>query len=367
MKRTVLLVLAMIMLVSGLSFAGGQQAEDDNDIAVGVVLPTRDEPRWIQDEQRFQSALEDAGYSVEILFSQGDPARERANVEALLSQGIEVLIITPHDGSAAAAAVDAAAREGVRVISYDLLILDTDSVDYYVTFDSVSVGEAFGQYLVDQAEGTGNNLYLYAGAATDNNAFLFFEGAWNVLQPAIADGTFVIQNSSEAVALQDTLALSRAQLARIIGQISTNWNFNDARNLAESNLTNATTDEKGEVFIAAPNDGTARAIADAFAADPDVTEYHITGQDAELASIQYIIDGRQSMTVFKDVRVLVADAINAAVALLEGDEPLATGAYDNGAKDVPAIQSAVITVTADNVEEVLIESGYYDADQFTGL
>ena len=89
------------------------------------------------------------------------------------------------------------------MVSYDRLIRDTDAVDYYVTFDSIAVGEAQAQYLVDKATGTGNPLYLYAGAASDNNAFLFFEGAWNVLQPKIADGTFVIKNSSEAVGLQD--------------------------------------------------------------------------------------------------------------------------------------------------------------------
>ncbi|MDK2982124.1 MAG: putative multiple sugar transport system substrate-binding protein [Chloroflexota bacterium] len=98
-----------------------------------------------------------------------------------------------------------------------------------------------------------------------------------------------------------------------------------------------------------------------------MTQYYVTGQDAEIASVQYIIDGKQSMTVFKDVRTLVTDAISAAVALLEGNEPNASGAYDNGAKEVPAIQSAVVTVDAANVKSALIDSGYYDASQFTGL
>ena len=125
----------------------------------------------------------------------------------------------------------------MKVISYDRLIRDTDAVDYYVTFDSIAVGAAQAQYLVDKATGTGNPLYLYAGAASDNNAFLFFEGAWNVLQPKIADGTFVIKNSSEAVALQDKATLTRDEMAKIIGQVTTNWDFNTAKNLAEANLT----------------------------------------------------------------------------------------------------------------------------------
>ncbi|HQV27281.1 MAG TPA: substrate-binding domain-containing protein, partial [Thermoflexales bacterium] len=144
-------------------------------LAVGIVLPTKDEPRWIQDQTRFQEAFKAAGAEVEILFSQGDSAKEKANVESLITKGIKVLILTPQDGNAAGAAADAARKAGVKVISYDRLIRGTAAVDYYVTFDSVAVGEAWGNYLNENATGKGNNLYLYAGAASDNNAFLFFE------------------------------------------------------------------------------------------------------------------------------------------------------------------------------------------------
>ncbi len=347
--------------------AAPQSNAPGGQLAVGIVLPTKDEPRWIQDQTRFQDALQAAGYDVEILFSQGDSAKEKTNVESLLAKGIQVLIICPQDGNAAAAAVEEAKQAGVKVISYDRLITNTDAVDYYVTFDSVAVGEKQGQYLVDHATGTGNPLYLYAGAASDNNAFLFFQGAWNVLQPKIADGTFVIKNSSAAVAVQDKAELTRDEEASIIGQVTTNWDFNTAKNLAEANLTSATTADKGNVFILAPNDGTARSIADAFAADKDVTSYIVTGQDAEKASVQYIIDGKQSMTVFKDVRTLVNDAITMAVALLQGQTPATTGSYNNGAIDVPAKQSEVISVDKDNVQSALIDSGYYSASDFTGL
>ncbi|MBU1141933.1 MAG: substrate-binding domain-containing protein, partial [Firmicutes bacterium] len=172
--------LLLFVLMFGLVALAGCQADT---VDIGIVLPTRDEPRWIQDEERFLAALEDTDYSVEILFSQGSTATELSNVETLISKGIKVLIITAQDGDAAGAAVEAAKAEGITVIAYDRLITNTDAVDYYVTFDSIAVGEAQGQYLVNQATGTGNPLYLYAGAASDNNAFLFFEGAWNVLQP----------------------------------------------------------------------------------------------------------------------------------------------------------------------------------------
>ncbi len=343
------------------------QPPAETKLGVGIVLPTKDEPRWIQDEARFKDALSAAGYQVEILFSQGDSAKEKSNVEDLITKGVKVLIITPQDATAAAAAAEAARAAGVKVISYDRLIRDTEAVDYYVTFDSIAVGAAQAQYLVDKASGSGNPLFLYAGAASDNNAFLFFEGAWNVLQPKIADGTFVIKNSSEAVAMQGTASMTRDEMAKVIGQISTNWDFNTAKNLAESNLTAAGTADKGDVFILAPNDGTSRAIADAFAADTDVSSYVITGQDAEKASIQYIIDGKQSMTVLKDVRVLVNDAINAAIAYLTDQTPPQTNTYNNGVVDVPAKPSAVISVDKDNVVKEIIDSGYWPASDFTGL
>lgn len=334
---------------------------------IGIVLPTKDEPRWVQDETRFIDALRSTDYEVEILFSQGDSAKEKQNVEALIAKGIKVLIICPHDGAGAAAAAEAAKKEGITVISYDRLITDTDAVDYYVTFDSFQVGVAQGQYLIDNATGTGNPLYLYAGAASDNNAFIFFDGAWSVLQPKIADGTFVIKNSSEAVALQNKATLTRDELGKIIGQVTTNWDFNEAKNKAEAHLTTAGAADKGDVFILAPNDGTARAIADAFASDKDVSSYKITGQDAEKASVQYIIDGKQSMTVFKDVRTLVNDAINMAVTVLKGNTPETTGSYNNGAIDVKALQTEVIVVEQSNVKAAMVDSGYYPASDFTGL
>lgn len=367
-KKVLYTILSLVVILATVLAACTPKTNTGGSkIAVGIVLPTKDEPRWVQDETRFKDALKAAGYDVQILFSQGDSAKEKANVEALISQGIKVLIICPQDGSAAGAAAEAAKAAGVKVISYDRLIRDTDAVDFYVTFDSVSVGKAQAQYLVDKATGTGNPLYLYAGAASDNNAFLFFQGAWEVLQPKIADGTFVIKNSAEAVKLQDKATLTRDEEAAIIGQVTTNWDFNTAKNLAEANLTAASAADKGNVFILAPNDGTARAIADAFGADKDVKSYFVTGQDAEKASVQYIIDGKQSMTVFKDVRTLVKDAITAAVSFLEGKTPTATTSYNNGKIDVPANPSVVITVDKANVQSALIDSGYYNASDFTGL
>lgn len=357
---TFLIVMMFAGMLAACNNGGGS-------VDVGIVLPTKDEPRWVQDEQRFKDALKDSEYTTEILFSQGSSAKEKENVETLINKGIKVLIICPQDGDAAAAAVEAAKKEDITVISYDRLITNTDAVDYYVTFDSVAVGAAQGQYLIDNANGKDVPLYLYAGAASDNNAFLFFQGAWSVLQPKIADGTFKIANSSEAESLKDTAELSRDQLSNILGQVTTNWDPNEAKNKAQTHLTAAPADMKGDVAVLAPNDGTARSIADVFASDGDISSYVVTGQDAEKASIQYVIDEKQSMTVFKDVRTLVKDAMGMAVSILDEKTPETTGSYNNGKADIKAKQTDVIVVNKDNVKKELIDSGYYEASEFTGI
>jgi len=330
---------------------------------IGIVMPSS----WVPGEQaRFQDALKAAPYGGRILISR-DSATEMAAVEALIRQGIKVLILTPQDGATAAAAADEARAAGVKVIANDRLILDTVAVDYYVTFDNVAVGAAQAQYLIDRAGGTkGNNLYLYAGNAADNNSFVFLEGAWGKLQPKIADGTFVIRNSSLATALQGNPTLTRDQEAAIIGQVTTNWDFNTARTLAVGNLAAVPAAAKGTVFILAPNDFTALAIGDVFAADKDVTKSYVTGQDADKASVQSIIDRKQGMTVFKDPRTRVQAAVAAAVAFLRGGTPVATTTINNGTIDVPARLMASVTVTRDNVQAALIDTGYYRASDFTG-
>lgn len=378
MKKIVslLLVLALVLGVAACSpkeegqpsGEGGSESGggSSSGVQIGIVLPTKEEPRWVQDEARFNAALEGTEYSAEILFSQGDSAKEKQNVETLIAKGIQVLIITPQDGDAAAAAVNAAKEEGITVISYDRLVTNTDSVDYYVTFNSVSVGEAQGQYLVDNVEAgsTGNKLYLYAGAATDNNAFLFFEGAWNVLQPLIADGTFEVQNSSKAVELKDKADLTREEMSQIIEQITTDWKPEVAKSKAQSHITSAP--PEGKTYVLAPNDGTARSLYDEFSKEEGLTLF-VTGQDAEIPSIQYVIDGKQSMSVLKDVRSLVQGAIDTATTVLKGETVSTNGSYDNGAVEVGAIDIPVVTVTKENVQQTIIESGYYEASEFTGL
>ena len=155
---SMLLVLTMIFSVTACGKSGGGKLD------IGIVLPTKDEDRWLADEAKFLELIEEKGYKAEIMYSQASSATEKANVEALIAKGIKVLIICPFDVAAAASTVEMAKEEGVQVISYDRLITGTEAIDYYVAFESVKIGEAMGQYLVDQAAaygGSGLNLYLY--------------------------------------------------------------------------------------------------------------------------------------------------------------------------------------------------------------
>jgi ABC-type xylose transport system, periplasmic component len=361
MKKLLALILSFAMLTAMVVSLASCAEEESVD--VGIVLPTKEEPRWLQDEASFKDALDKAGFTSEVLFSQGKSDVELSNVEALLEKNIKVLVICPQDGTAAGAAASKAKAAGVTVVSYDRLITGTDAVDYYVTFDNFAVGVAQGQYLIDAyKDKTGVPLYLYSGAVTDNNAFLFFSGAWSVLNKAVADGQFVVQNC-KAIADYSGKALNADKdhetLANILGTISTNWDFATAKTLAEANLVDADAAAKGDVAILAPNDGTARAIADAFSADADVTSYVITGQDAEMASLKYIQEGKQSMTIWKDTSILCPATCQMVSDILGGKTPETGATYYNQVKDIPTNVSAVTAVDKDKLAE-LIAAGTFD-------
>lgn len=366
MKKFASCFLAGLLIFSTVAFTGcGKSSSTSGTSAkasVGIVLPTKAESRWPMAQKEFQEAIPGAT----ILFSNGDTATEKTNVESLISKGVKVIIICPQDATSAAAEVDEASAKGIKVISYDRLIMNTKNVSYYATFDSVAVGAAQAQYLVDQAKGTGNHLYLYAGALSDNNAFLFFQGSWSVLQPKIADGTFVIENSTVANSLKDTATLSHDQLAQIIGQITTNWDPATAKTLAQANLAKATAAQKGDCYVLSPNDDTSRAITDSFRADKAVTQIFSTGQDFTQASLQYILDGKQSMTVWKPDKSLVADCKTIVDSILNNSTPSCiVTKYNNGSVDVPSTKAPLTIVKKDNAESIINSSGVYTVSNGT--
>lgn len=367
MKRRLALVLALVLLVAFACVAPASMAASSSD-KIGVVMPTNSESRWPMAYKQFKAV----NPNLQILYSDNNPATEKTNVETLVNKGCKVIIVCPFDSKAAAAEADYAKSKGATVISYDRMIMNTKSVDYYVTFDSVAVGQAQGQYLVDMAKGKGKglHLYLYCGATTDDNAFTFFTGLWKALQPKIADGTFVVQNSPQAVALKNKKTLTRAEESSIIDPLSTQWDPPTAKNLAQANLAKLKASAKGNVYVLTPNDDTSRAITDTFRADPAVKSMYSTGQDFTKASIQYIIDGKQGMTVAKLDKYLVEDSLKIADLILAGKTPgadIIKQQYDNGAKKVPSTLDKITSVTKTNVKDIITQSGLYKLTDFKNL
>jgi len=324
---------------------------------VGIVLSDATQPRWTMAQKQFQTAMP----GVQIKFSNNDTSVEKTNVESFIAAGVKVIIINSIDGAAAAAETDEAAAQGIKVIAYDRLIMNTTNVSAYVTFDSVSVGDAQGKYLADQAKANGGKdlpLYLFAGDVGDNNAFLFFQGAWAELQPLIADGTFKVMNSPEAIAAASNATLTHDQENTIMQPITTLWDPTKAKTLAEAAAPSAS----GTIFVLAPNDQTSQQITDAFRTNSAVTTMYSTGQDLALASVQYILDGKQSMTVFKDDKFLVQECVTLVGNLINGqplDPSVITTTYDNTAAKVPSSAAQITVVTKDNVQQVATDSGLY--------
>ena len=188
-----------------------------------------------------------------------------------------------------------------------------------------------------------------------------------MLQPKIADKTFKIANSSEAIAFMDKQELTDDELGKIMNEITTEWNFDSAKSKAEADLAAVGNSLKGDIAVLAPNDVVARSLADVYEAAKAVSSFVITGMDSEKTSVQYVIDGKQSMTIFKDIRVLAADSVAMAVSILDGEKPVTDTVYNNGIKEVPTKQTDIVVVTKDNVKKALIDSGYYKESDFEGI
>lgn len=365
MKKLLILVLALVLVLGAIGCTqttdnnGGTDNGNGSSLDIGIILPTQNEERWTQDKDRFLAAAADTNYNVEILFSEGDSAVEATNIDTFISKGVKVIIITAHDSGAAESAVQRAIDAGVKVIAYDRIV-DLEGVSFYVTFDSIVVGNEQGQFLIDNATGTDNELYLFSGGTWEGNAPLFFRGAWEVLQPKIADGTFKVMNIPAHTDFIDKQMLTTEEALVMMKQADTDWSPEATATLAANHVT--TYPPTGsKVFIVAPNDFTSRAINDAFTS-AGVEEVVITGQDADILSIARVQEGTQSMTVLKDVRTLVSNAFEIATLLLDGqDLPEATHFY--GDSQVPAVPTSVVVVTPENVDKEIVESGYYTQEE----
>jgi D-xylose transport system substrate-binding protein len=333
MRRPIALVLTAC---AGVLLLGSTRANAAG-VKIGLSLPTQREERWVKDKKTMEEAAKKAGIDLRVQVTDNDASKQMAQCENLISQGIKVLILAPHDASSAAAIIDKAEKAGIKVISYDRLVTESPLDYYYLSFDNVKVGELQGEFITQKVP-KGAYIVL-AGSPTDNNAKLFREGAMKYIRPLAEKGSIRV----------------------VMDQFVKDWQPSEAQKLCEQGLT--ANGNKIDAVLA-PNDGTAGGCIQALAAQGLAGKVPITGQDAEQAGAIRIVQGTQSMTIFKDTRALGKKAIEMAVDLANG-KPIDTQGrtVNNGKKDVPSVLLTPVIVTKENLDDVLIKSGYLKKDQ----
>lgn len=355
MKKVLACILALTMILAIVGCAA-PAAKPGAGGYVGISMPTKSSERWIKDGNTMKDILEQRGYTADLQFAEDDIPTQKAQIENMLTKGAKVLIIAAIDGSTLSATLDQAAKDGVKIISYDRLLVDTDAVSYYATFDNRGVGKLQAESLVEglkKFKGDGPyNVELFAGSPDDTNSFYFYEGAMDVLRPLMEDGTIVVPSGQTAQADIGTLRWQGevAQL-RMDGILAANY-----------------TTGKQLDGVLSPYDGLSRGIISAltsFGYQVGTDNWPVvTGQDAEAASIKMIITGDQYSTILKDTRDLAKVAADMVDAVLTGSEPEIndTTTYNNNVKIVPSYLLIPYTVTVDNYKELVMDSGYLTED-----
>lgn len=332
---------------------------DGTECNVGISMPTRSLERWINDGEQLQAELKDAGCTTDLQYADNKTDQQISQIQNQIAGGAKILVIAAIDGEALAPVLEEAKTQGATVIAYDRLINGSENVDYYATFDNYKVGQLQGEYIVEtlDLENTDEtfNLEPFAGSPDDNNAKFFFSGAWDVLLPYVEDGTLVVPSGKSPKSNDDWASIG------IQG-----WDSAKAQSEMDNRLSSFYTgDEKVDVVLS-PNDSLAIGIMASLKSagyTPGDDYPVLTGQDADKANVKAILDGEQSMTVWKDTRTLGARVFDMTQSIVNGEEVEVndTETYDNGKKVVPSYLLAPETVTADLVQSKLIDSGFIKA------
>ncbi len=321
---------------------------------VGVAMPTQSSERWINDGANMKAQLEALGYEVDLQYAEDDVQMQVSQIENMIASGVNCLVIASID-SGALVNVEAQAKEaGIPIIAYDRLLMDTDAVSYYATFDNKGVGTAIGKYIEEKKDLANTSetftIEFFMGSPDDNNAHMLYDGLMEVLQPYLDNGTLICK--SGRTSFDDTCILR--------------WSQETAQQNCENYLTGFYADEDLDICATA-FDGFAYGCKAALegAGYTEANWPLITGQDAELMATKNIISGKQTMSIYKDTRLLAEKCVTMVQAVLEGAEPEIndTEQYDNGKIVVPSYLCTPVAVDKDNYEEIIVEGGYYTAEQ----
>ncbi len=349
MKKILSLVIALAMVVACCAcFSGSAKAEGK---LVGVSMPTQDLQRWNQDGANMEAQLKEAGYEVELLYAANDIPTQVSQVETMIADGCEVLVIASIDGDSLGTVLAQAKEAGIPVIAYDRLIMNSDAVTYYATFDNWLVGVKQGEFIrdaldLDNAEGP-FNIEFITGDPGDNNINFFFDGAMSILTPYLESGKLVCPSGQTEKAVVATA----------------NWATDAAQARFETILSSYYADGTQLDAVLCSNDSTSLGVQNALKANYTGEWPVLTGQDCDVLSTISMLEGTQSMSVFKDTRTLAAQVVTMVTAILEGTEPEIndTETYDNGTGIIPSYLCEPVACTPDMIQELLVDSGYYTA------
>ncbi|MCR6094994.1 sugar-binding protein [Salipaludibacillus agaradhaerens] len=354
MKRYGLVMMAVIIAAMLISCSSNERTDSEGKI--GLALPTQSSERWVKDGENMVKEFEELGYDVDIQYGEDVVENQIDQIENMITQGADLIVIASIDGEALTSVLEMAEASDIPIIAYDRLIMNSEHVSYYATFDNYQVGVLQGQYIEEQL-GLNNGegpftIELFAGSPDDNNAYFFWDGAMSVLEPYMDEGLLNVKSGQDAFEQGATLrwdgSLAQERMDNIL-----------SAHYADTNLD----------AVYSPYDGISRGIISSLTSVGYGSDNQplpvITGQDAELSSVKSIIAGEQTQTVFKDTRELARQAVNMADAVLRGEEPEVndTETYDNGVKVVPSYLIEPISIDKDNYEDILVGSGYFTEEE----
>ncbi len=338
----------LLVLVLSLSITGALAADK-----VGVSMPTQSLQRWNQDGENMKKELEAAGFEVDLQYANDDVSAQVTQIESMITGGCKALVVVAINGSSLGTVLAEAKTQNIPVIAYDRLLMDTDAVSYYATFDNYMVGAIQGKYIeekLDLANAAGPfNIEIVAGDPGDNNALFFYQGAIDVLKPYIDSGKLVVPSGQIEFATVATPTwktdVAQARMDNLIAAFYTGDTKLDA--------------------VLCSNDSTALGATNSLVAAGFETFPIITGQDCDIANVKNIVAGKQSMSIFKDTRALAEKVLGMVLAVMKGEKPEIndTESYNNNVLVVPTYILTPLFADVNNYKELLIDTGYYTEDQ----
>ena len=358
-KKLLALLTAGLMMILATGCGGSADTGNAGPAGgkrVGVSMPDKATQRWIQDGENVKQKLEALSYQVDLQYAEGDVQAQISQIENMITNGANCLVVAAVDTGTLANVLAQAKAQQIPVIAYDRLLMDTDGVSCYVTFDNKRVGNLMGKYVENTlglAEGKGPyNIEFFAGSPDDNNAHLVNEGAFEVLQPYLDKGQLVCPSGQTSF---DSICTLR-------------WSQEIAQRRMEDLIAGYYTDGKKLDAVLSPADGISHGVVaglEGSGYQPGVNWPVITGQDAEIMTVKNILSGKQSMSVFKDTRILADKCIDMVQSLTEGKElePSSANPTDNHKILVPTYFCTPVTVDKTNLRKELVDSGYYTKEE----